>query len=228
MLLVLPELRRTTSATIHCRLLSAALIALFVLAACTGSADLATPIPGGSAGSSASSAAITPTEALPGSPGLPETSAAATLLLDRPWATAALTNVETGQTFRIADFVASGKVVFLETMAIWCTKCLAQQIEATAAFKELDPARVEWIAIDVESSETAEALARYREQNGFPFTYVIADAEFARALVDEFGEIVLSPPSVNIIVIGTDGRITQLRGHKSAEELRGLAAEHGA
>ena len=77
-------------------------------------------------------------------------------------------------------------------------------------------------------SETAEALARFCEQNGFPFTYTIADAEFARSLVAEFGEIVLSPPSVNIIVIGTDGRITHLQGHKSADELGRLAAEYGA
>jgi thiol-disulfide isomerase/thioredoxin len=150
------------------------------------------------------------------------------VLIDRPWATATVTDVSTGEPFRIADLVASGKVVFLETMAIWCSNCLAQQVEATAAFEGLDPMRIEWVAIDVESSETPQALARYREQNGFPFTYAIADAELARALVAEFGEIVLSPPSVNIIVIGTDGRVTQLQGHKTADEIRELAAEHGA
>jgi thiol-disulfide isomerase/thioredoxin len=150
------------------------------------------------------------------------------VLIDRPWATATVTDVSTGKPFRIADLVASGKVVFLETMAIWCSNCRAQQVEATVAFEELDPTRVEWVATDVESSETAEALARYREQNGFPFTYAIANAEFARALVAEFGEIVLSPPSVNIIVIGTDGRVTHLRGHKKADELRQLADEYGA
>ena len=122
------------------------------------------------------------------------------MVVDRPWATATLTDVATGEPFRITDIVASGKVVFLETMAIWCSNCRAQQIEATVAFDGLDPERVEWVAIDVESSETAEALARYREQNGFPFSYAIADAEYARALVADFGEVVLSPPLVNIIV----------------------------
>ena len=139
-----------------------------------------------------------------------------------------LTDVTTGQPFRIADLVASGKIVFLETMAIWCSNCRAQQIEATAAFEGLDPARVEWVAVDVESSETAEALARYREENGFPFTYVIADAEMARALVAEFGDTVLSPPSVNIVVVGTDGEVVHLRGHKNAGEIHRLATERGA
>jgi peroxiredoxin len=136
--------------------------------------------------------------------------------------------VTTGETFRIVDLVAAGKVVFVETMAIWCSNCRAQQEEATVAFEDLDPDRVVWLAIDVESSETAEALASYREQHGFPFTYVIADKDLARALVADLGEIVLSPPSVNVIVVGTDGGVIHLRGHKTASELRALAAENGA
>jgi hypothetical protein len=148
--------------------------------------------------------------------------------LDRAWATAILTDVTTGRTFRIADLVAAGKVVFVETMAIWCTNCLAQQKEAAVAFEELDPDRVAWVAIDVESSETAGALASYREQHRFPFTYVIADMDLARALATDLGDTVLSPPSVNVIVVGTDGRVTHLRGHKTVPEVRALAAEHGA
>lgn len=148
--------------------------------------------------------------------------------LDQAWATAILTDVTTGRTFRIADLVATGRVVFVETMAIWCSNCRAQQEEATVAFEELNPDRVVWVAIDVESSETAQALASYRDQNGFPFTYVIADKNLARALAADLGDTVLSPPSVNVIVIGTDGRVTHLRGHRTAAELRGLAAEHGA
>ena len=148
--------------------------------------------------------------------------------LAQAWATATLVDVTTGQPFRVADLVASGKVVFLETMAIWCSNCRTQQVTATAAFDGLDPERVAWVAIDVESSETAEALAAYREQHGFPFTYAIADADYARALVADFGDVVLSPPSVNIIVVGTAGQVSHHRGQKSVEEIHRLAAEHGA
>jgi thiol-disulfide isomerase/thioredoxin len=151
-----------------------------------------------------------------------------TVVLDQPWATATLTDVNTGGTFTIAELVADGKVVIIETMAIWCTNCRAQQREAVTAFEGSDPGDVAWVAIDIESSESAEALARYSADNGFPFMYVVADTDLARALVAEFGDIVLSPPSVNIIVIGRDGRVTHTRGHKSAEELRAIAADHGA
>jgi len=208
--------------------LSAALLVSLLFTACTGAADPASPYPGDAGSSPASPAASEPSQAPTTSAAPSPDSSPAAVLVDRPWATATLIDVTTGEPFRLTDVVASGKVVFLETMAIWCSSCRAQQIEATVAFDGLDPERVEWVAIDVESSETAEALARYREQNGFPFTYAIADAEYARALVADFGEIVLSPPSVNIIVIGTDGSVTALRGHQGAEELRRLAAEHGA
>ena len=149
--------------------------------------------------------------------------------LRQSWATAALTNVHSGKPFRIADLIASGKVVFIETMAIWCVSCRAQQYEAVAAFERLDPSRVEWVAIDVELDESADALAAYSTSNGFPFTYVVANVTLARSLAAEFGDVVLSPPSGNVIVIGTDGRITQTRrGHKSADELVALARDHGA
>ncbi|MBA2720124.1 MAG: redoxin domain-containing protein [Chloroflexi bacterium] len=218
----------TAAADVRTRAGLAALLVVLVLAACTGAAGPRTPNPGDVGSSPASPTATRPSQAPTTSVAPSSGSGPAAVVIDRPWATATLTNVTTGEPFRITDIVASGKVVFVETMAIWCSNCRTQQIEATVAFKELDPERVEWVAIDVESSETAEALARYREQNKFPFSYAIADAGFARALVADFGETVLSPPSVNVIVIGTDGRITALRGHKSAEELRRFAAEHGA
>lgn len=217
--------------------LVAVLVASVMLHACTGAVDTRPPSPGNAAASPAGPSGTAPTEtpstsARPpsdsASPEAPSPSSAAGAVLDQPWATATLTNVSTGEPFRIADIVASGKVVFLETMAIWCSNCRAQQEEATAAFERLDPARVEWVAIDVESSETPEALARYREDNGFPFTYAIADAEYARALVADFGDTVLSPPSVNVIVIGTDGGVVHLRGHRNAGELNDLATERGA
>jgi hypothetical protein len=158
----------------------------------------------------------------------PPPSEPAGAVLTQPWATATLTDVRTGAAFRIADLVAEGRVVFLETMAIWCTKCRAQQEEAVVAMTRLDPARVTWVGIDVESSESAEALARYSEQHGFDFSYAIANADLARALVAEFGDTILNPPSVNVVVIGSDGRITAGRGHKTADEIVTLASEHGA
>ena len=201
--------------------LTVILLVSHLIAACGPQPEQRASSPGGAAVESPGRSFATPTTAT-------ESTGSTAPGLAQAWATAVMTDVTTGATFRIADLVAAGKVVFLETMAIWCTNCRAQQEEAVVAFEALDPDRVVWVAIDIESSETAAALASYREQHGFPFTYVIADTALARALVADFGDIVLSPPSVNVIVAGTDGRVTHLLGHKDAAELRALAAEHGA
>ena len=148
------------------------------------------------------------------------------MVLDQPWAVAQLTDVATGEVFRIADLVAAGKVVFVEPMAVWCTSCRAQQVAAVDAFEDLGPDVAEWVGVDVETSEAAQTLVRYRDQYGFPFRYVVSDQALSRSLVDEFGEVVLSPPSVNVIIVGTDGRVTHMLGHHSADELVALAQEY--
>ena len=45
----------------------------------------------------------------------------------RSWMDIELTDVRTGQTFRISDF--SGKPILLESFAVWCPTCLRQQNE---------------------------------------------------------------------------------------------------
>jgi thiol-disulfide isomerase/thioredoxin len=178
--------------------------------------------PGPTATPSTSTASIEPDSSS-------EPSAVAGVVLEQAWATATLTDVETGATFRIADLVASGRTVFVEPMAIWCTKCRAQQADAMTALASLDRSRVSWIAIDVESSETAPALAEYEDHFGFDFDYALADADLARALAADFGDRVLSPTSTPIVVIGPDGTVTLTEfGHKSVERILELAAAHGA
>lgn len=205
--------------TVSRRLAPALLLA--VVAACSGSTDTA-PSP--------SLQSNRPTDAPTASqPPTPSGGAVTTgAVFDQPWATAVLTDVTTGEQFSLADLAAPGKVVFIEPMAIWCANCRQQQREAVTALAQIGAENVEWIGLDVESSESAEALAAYREQNGFPFRYAISDTALSRALASEFGDVVLSPPSVNVIVLGTDGRVTHLLGHHSSVELVAIAVEHGA
>jgi thiol-disulfide isomerase/thioredoxin len=137
--------------------------------------------------------------------------------------------VRNGERFRIADLVADGRVVFLETMAIWCANCRRQQGDVVVALSQLDPARVTWIGVDVDSSESAEALAEYSRRLGFDWPFVVAGQDLARAFATEFGDQVLSPPSTPIVVVGIDGRVTLTEfGHKSIDRIVQLAHEHGA
>jgi len=164
-----------------------------------------------------------------GAPTEPAASPTDGVVLVQAWATAELTDVRNGERFRIADLVADGRVVFLETMAIWCTNCRRQQGDVVVALSKLDPARVTWIGVDVDASESAEALADYSRTLGFDWPFVVAGPDLARALAAEFGDQVLSPPSTPIVVIGTDGRVTLTEfGHKSIDRIVQLAREYGA
>jgi len=143
------------------------------------------------------------------------------------WATIPLTDVRTGETFTLAG--SGDRVVFVEPMAVWCSSCRQQQETAREAVAGLDPSRVTWVAIDVDPNETPEMLARFADENEFPFTYAIAGVDLSRALADAFGAQVLSPPSTPVIVIGTDGTVTLTEfGHKSQERIAELAQQHGA
>lgn len=215
---------------------------LAVVAACSGSTSpaLSPETPGATSpstptavgpsttpGGAVSTTMPTESAAAPTDPSAaPSTTSGA--VFEQPWATALLTDVTTGEQFSFAGLAASGKVVFIEPMATWCSSCRQQQREAVTAVAQIGAENVEWVGLDVETSESAEALAAYREQNGFPFRYVISDTSLSRAFASEFGDVVLSPPSVNIIVLGTDGRVTHLLGHHSPEQLVAIAVEHGA
>ena len=208
--------------------MTAALTLVLIVAACSGAAGgpqastSPTLAPSPSAGSSVIPGA-SPTTSQPGTDPTPG------VVLTQAWATAELTDVRNGTTFRIADLVAAHKVVFIETMAIWCSNCRAQQRDVVKALAALDPDRVVWIGIDVEASESAADLADYSRSLGFDWPYVIGDKDFLRALADEFGDQVLSPPATPIAVIGTDGTVTLTEfGHKSVDRITELAAAHGA
>lgn len=205
-------------------MITVAVALVLVVAACSSAG-------GGPHASTSPTLAPTTSAASSDSPGAsPATAGPGTgVAMTQAWATAELTDVRNGTTFRIADLVASDKVVFIETMAIWCSNCRAQQRDVVKALAGLDPDRVVWIGIDVEASESASDLADYSRSLGFDWPYVIGDQAFLRALAAEFGDQVLSPPATPIAVIGTDGTVTLTEfGHKSVDRIMELAAAHGA
>ena len=108
-------------------------------------------------------------------------------------------------------------------MAVWCSKCRAQQERAVDALARLDRSKVAWVGLDVETAESAEQLAAYSEAAGFDFTYAIADRDVSRALAEEFGDVVLNPPATNVIVIEPDGQVTHTTGGHSADEIVEIA-----
>lgn len=146
-------------------------------------------------------------------------SAASAPTLTQPWATATLTDVTTGDAFRIADLATGGRTVFVEAMAIWCSNCRRQQGEFTTALARLDPSKVAYVVLTVDPSESAGALADYRAARGFSGTYAVAGREVSAALEADFGPTVLSPPNVPVVVISPTGSVAYQTGQHSADEI---------
>jgi hypothetical protein len=202
-----------------------AILAAGLVAACAGSAP-GTSSAGGQPTASASPQASPPGSSQPtGQPSTLSPGSTAGPLIDAAWAQVELTDVQTGERFRIADF--AGRVIVVEPMAVWCTNCKAQQREGAAMLGELPD--VVWIALDIDPGESPELLAGAATERGHVFRWAIAPPDLSRGLEADFGTIVLNPVPTPLILIGTDGRITLTDfGLKDATTLVGLARDHGA
>src|SRR6185369_5196832 len=64
-----------------------------------------------------------------------ETGTPAAMMEAPKWFAASLTDVRSGKTFSLNDF--KGKVVLVETMAVWCSNCRTQQQEIKALHEKL-------------------------------------------------------------------------------------------
>ncbi len=172
-----------------------------------------------SAGESTAPESAPATPSAPAAP--PAVNPAAEALSGRAWATAELTDVATGEPFTIADY--AGKTIFVESMAIWCSNCRAQQGRFKEALARLDPATVAYVVLTVDPGESGEDLARYKESQGFTGTYAVAGADVSRALVDDFGSNAINPPRVPLIRVAPDGEVTFATGGESVDEIVKLA-----
>jgi thiol-disulfide isomerase/thioredoxin len=107
-----------------------------------------------------------------------------------------LTDVATGQTFRISDF--EGRPVLLESFAVWCPTCLRQQIEI-AEVKEKEGDAVVHISLDTDPNEDEASVKEHIERNGLDWYFAVSPIELTNALVDEFGLEVVNAPSAPVV-----------------------------
>ncbi len=106
------------------------LLTSLVLTACSPSASTPPPEPG----SSPQGPAVTP-----------------------EWFDVELTDVQTGETFTVNDY--AGKVVLVETMAIWCPNCIVQANEVRKLHEMLgNPDDLVSVSLDVDVNEDAASL----------------------------------------------------------------------
>lgn len=135
------------------------------------------------------------------------------------WFSAALTDARTGETFTIAGF--KGKVVLVETMAVWCSNCLKQQAQVKALHEQLGM-RDDFVSLglDIDPNEEAAQLKAFIESNGFDWMYAVAPAEVSAEISSLYGAQFLNPPSTPMLIVDRNGKAHPLPfGIKSAADL---------
>jgi hypothetical protein len=135
------------------------------------------------------------------------------------WFGISLTNVRTNEAFTIEDL--NGKVVLVETMAVWCSNCLKQQGQVKDLHSLLgDRDDFVSIGLDIDPNEDASALKSYVESNGFGWLYAVPPADVSREIASLYGDQFLNPPSTPMLVIDRHGVAHPLPfGIKSADDL---------
>ena len=135
----------------------------------------------------------------------------------RDWMDIELSDVRTGQTFRISDF--NGKPILLESFAVWCPTCLRQQNEIKNV-KSSEGDDIVHISLDTDPNEDVNKVREHLDSHDFDWYFAVAPIELTNALVDDFGLSVVNAPSAPVILICEDQSSRMLRnGVKSADDL---------
>lgn len=133
------------------------------------------------------------------------------------WQDIELADARTGETFTLASF--SGKTVFVEPMATWCTNCRRQLGNVREARAQLGD-DVVFIGLSLETNLDDADLAQYQSDQGFDWTFAVMTPEMLQALADTFGRSITSAPSTPHFVIRPDGSYTDLvTGIDSPDEI---------
>ncbi|MBE0671130.1 MAG: hypothetical protein IH588_11120 [Anaerolineales bacterium] len=148
-----------------------------------------------------------------------ETPSTESMMESPAWFGMSLTNAHTGESFTIQDF--KGKVILVETMAVWCSNCLKQQTQVKV-LHGLVGNRDDFVSLglDIDPNEDVSKLKSFIEGQGFDWLYSISPADVSREIASLYGDQFLNPPSTPMLVIDKHGVAHPLPfGIKSAEEL---------
>lgn len=142
------------------------------------------------------------------------------VMMGPDWFSVQLTDVNSNSSFSVSDH--QGKVILVETIAVWCSNCLRQQREVQTLHQVLGE-RDDFVslALDIDTRETAEILQSHAAGNGFDWLYAVAPLEVAREIGQLYGDQFLSPPSTPMLIIDRHGEVHALPfGIKSADDLQ--------
>ena len=136
------------------------------------------------------------------------------------WLDTTVYDVHGSQNFMISDF--SGKVILVETMAVWCTNCYARQAQIADLHKAMgDNQDFVSVSLDIDPNENPDLLKKYVDSNPqFAWMYAVAPRLLASEFGHKYGDQFLNPPSTPILIIDRHGIAHPLPfGLKSADDL---------
>jgi hypothetical protein len=125
------------------------------------------------------------------------------------WFDIKMTDVQTGKTFTMNDY--AGKVVLLETLAMWCPTCLLQSGQVQKLHRTLgNPEDLISVTLDVDSNENEAALKDYAASYGLDWHFAVAPLLVERALGNLYSAEYLNPPLSPMLIIDRAGNVHQL------------------
>jgi cytochrome oxidase Cu insertion factor (SCO1/SenC/PrrC family) len=136
------------------------------------------------------------------------------------WLGTPLMDATTDAPFQISDY--HGKVVLVETMAVWCTNCRAQQEEIRGLQSQMmgQTNDLVVVSLDIDPNEDRAALKKYAEATGFEWTFAVAPQELVRTIGNTYGDQFLNPPSTPVLIVDRQGAAHPLPfGLKSVQDL---------
>jgi cytochrome oxidase Cu insertion factor (SCO1/SenC/PrrC family) len=134
------------------------------------------------------------------------------------WQQIVLSDARTGEPFTLASF--SGKTIFVEPMATWCTNCRQQLGNVRQARSQLSEDETIFIGLSLETNLTDEMLAQYANDQGFDWLFAVMTPEMLQELANAFGRSITSAPSTPHFIISPDGSFTGLiTGIDSPEQI---------
>ena len=138
------------------------------------------------------------------------------------WRDIQLTDVTTGEAFKISDF--KGKPILLESFAVWCPTCLQQQRQIKRLSEEGDTSI--HISLDTDPNEDEIIVREHAQKNGFEWRFAVSPVDLTKSLIDEFGVGVVNAPRAPVVLICEDQSARLLKGGvKSPSELKAEIAK---
>jgi hypothetical protein len=139
------------------------------------------------------------------------------------WESTLLTDVRSGTQFSISDL--RGTPVLIQAFTITCPICMQQQAEISK-LNASGTVPFVMVGLDIDPNGDAGSLRDYTRSSGYYGLYARSPPDMTRALVDQFGMLVLSPAQAPLIVVCPDGTASILGpGVKSAEDLQKVLVE---